>query len=277
MYFKSLFVLLLLVPQIVFAQPQTDDVKPDLIVDPPKSSSAQEQFLEGVKEFSNKDYEKAEQHFMTSHTLAPQNAYTLYNLGLSSYYLQHWGLTIGAWRKALYLEPSLKKSLFLLKEVESKVSQQNVASTSLWQQFLNQFIGYVQWGLLLSGFLLFFTLFFFLWIKYLGKRKTHQQQNLPPPPLAWSMSLSGLAFLLFVFLFASKIIFYFTPQAVALVKIEVKTSPRLEASTLFEVSEGQNLLIKRHQDQWSLVETQSGSLGWAPKEQLFQTSGVISW
>lgn len=126
---------------------------------------------------------------MTSHTLAPQNAYTLYNLGLSSYYLQHWGLTIGAWRKALYLEPSLKKSLFLLKEVESKVSQQNVASTSLWQQFLNQFIGYVQWGLLLSGFLLFFTLFFFLWIKYLGKRKN-------PPTTKFTTSSPCLVYVL---------------------------------------------------------------------------------
>ncbi len=63
-------------------------------------------FLGGVKAYQNRDFPKAKELFSPLLAEYPENPKLLYNLGLVEYQLGNYGMALGLWRKARFLDQS---------------------------------------------------------------------------------------------------------------------------------------------------------------------------
>jgi len=276
MNLKCLFLLIILNPFFVFAQTQSIDAPID---SHPKVANytAQQLFLEGTKLYDKKDYKGARDSFLKSLEKSPDNPYILYNLGLSSFQLKEWGLTLGAWRKSHYLMPQLKNITKLLTQVESKLEHNRFNSPSLWYQFQDRILIYLSENILFFICFMLMGLFSFVTLQYMGKRKEALANETQLPIFSWTLPSLFLILCLGLLLFSAKIYNYAHPQALALKKIQGKTSPTDKASELFDIQEGQTVYIKQVQSPWLQIQTLNGSKAWVLQKSVFHISGHKIW
>lgn len=279
MFFRTILTLILTLSSMHFAMAQDGLNDSSGNDSTPKSTTKNlgtaEAYQLGLKSYQEKDFSLARDHFKAAWSSEPKNSLVLYNWGLSEYQLENKGMALATWRKALFLDPDLEPAA---KAIEFLMATTPVGHStfrgSYWESFRTRVLSRISINQIFFLTLIFLISCGWLVIRYLGQRKLAIDEELPLPPVPWM----GMALLLFFIAFqvtaALKVYDYFTPRATVISQtVTVKSAPTKESSTLFEIYEGSEVLLKRKSSDWSQVKYPGGLTGWVESQSLFHTSG----
>ena len=228
------------------------------------SSWAQEtsvNFVDGIQALQNKDYEKSKEIFSQLLAEHPQNPALLYNLGLSQYHLGQKGLALGLWRKARFLNPSMKQAKAAIQYAEEELfpdRQQPGAFYGIYT-WLKSFSPHLWLALSFLG-----SLFFFWTAITLVARRKEPFSQWP----VWQYSLIPLLIFTFVFSIITSLEFYHVKATVIGSDAITRATPSETAPTLASLSEGLLVNVERRMDDWVQIRTSTGAPGWIKKDKL---------
>jgi tetratricopeptide (TPR) repeat protein len=220
-------------------------------------------FTEGLEFFKKGDFTQSRERFSQLLKENPQDPLLLFNLGLVEFNDKHPGRALAYWRKALYLSPGFSPALSGMAQLK-KTKSFPEDNPLLWLYWRVPFV------FLLGAVFLFFTLSGFLWIRFAAKSK------LGKPAAPWSFALSVVAFLIFTgfAIHDYQLLFMETKATIMEVTVPAYSSPSSEAPSLFEFREGDEVVVRRSQDDWLQVQKSATHVGWIKKNQLLIHSGT---
>ncbi len=244
----------------------------------PQTPSAQELYLAGVKAYQSSKFAEASESFRAAFAKAPQNRAVLFNWGLAEYKQSHFGMAAATWRRALALDPDYSVAEQALAVVKQNLpSQHSAEEPSFFETFRSVVLVKVSGPQLavVTAILLFFS--GWLLLKFLGQRRRalENEQRLPHFPTV-GVALFAL-FLVSAVTSLSKIYDFVQPRAtVVTTSASVFSGPSDSSPSLFELSEGFEVIMNRDQGNWRQITSPGGLSGWVKQEVLFQTSGSES-
>ncbi len=240
-----------------------------------KNLSAAESYQLGLRHYQEKDFSQARDQFQQAWSSEPQNPLILYNWGLSEYQLKNNGMALAAWRKALFLDPDLEPASRAIEFLMATSSIGNISSPrGHWERFRRHILSRMSINQVFFLTLVFMACCGWILIRYLGQRRLAVEEEFPLPPIPWVGIGLFVGFLAFQVTAILKVYDYFTPRATVVTEtVKVKSAPTSESSTLFEVYEGSEVLLKRRASDWSQVKYPGGLTGWVKSQSLFHTSG----
>lgn len=221
-------------------------------------------------------YKEALPHFEATFANKPDNVFNLYNWGRAAYQSNQKGLAVALWRRALYHEPDFTAAKAALEYARTQMPSDAFsppAAGSL-ENLKTGFLRTVPLSNILLLHLLLFTSLGWLVIRYVAQRRQADQAELAPPPFPFISVLFLLLFfassaLLFVALdFRSEV-----RATVVKANAELKTAPQTDASTVFSLLEGTEVVVQSQEKEWTLISYPGGMTGWIQSENLFQSSG----
>lgn len=240
---------------------------------------AQNEFNAGATAYLAKDYKNALNHFNEALKQDPNNESILVNLGLTHYYLQQKGLSLGYFRRALYFSPGfLSPARMGVNLVKNNL---NPPDNSEQIDFLSYLHGQIFQMTSVSSYLflgaLLFLLCGWLWINFIKARKEALEKDLPLPPFSLVIPVLTFCFLVVTTLTGLKVFdLTFIRATVIAPNISVHTAPDEAQMKLFELHEGFEVIIKKLQDDWVQIKYPGQAAGWIKKEHLFVTTGGSS-
>lgn len=237
--------------------------------------SAMEAYQKGLQSFQTQEYEDAKNFFQYAWEKSPKSALSLYNWGLAEHKLGNQGMALAAWRKALFLSPGLKpvkeamEFLFANSSLPGLQRNQNH-----WETFRESVLIRFSFQSLFAMTLILFLISGWKAIQYFGQRYLAIEKELSLPGIPWSGAFFLVLFLGAVSLIGLKVFDYTNPRATVIQQTAtVRSAPTASSSSLFEIYEGAEVLLKRKQPQWSQVKYPGGLTGWVENQSLFHTSG----
>ena len=257
--FYPVFLLFLLTPPLLHSQTTV--------------KTTQELYQEGLGLYQSKEWDEAAARWKLALGAEPNNPIVLYNLGLAKYRQKKLGESIGLWRKALFFDPGLSSARKALVVAVEKTDATLAEST--WLIKASSFLSLPAW---LTLTFLCFTGFGWLLISFLSKRKTALQEELPTPSFPYALLIFSVFFVLFL---ASSTIKYFdqsqTLGTIVSSGALAKSSPNKEATDLFKIPEGSEVILKQVSKNWVQALLPGGLSGWVLKKEIFQNSGEALW
>lgn len=242
-----------------------------------QTPSNEELFREGTNQYQGGKYVEAAKSFETLARQEPDQPELLLNWGLAEFQAGRRGLAIGIWRRALTLNPSLSSAREALTFATQALQLQDFNQSSLVGRLRNNVLAYVGFNQMMSVTLIFLATGGWLLLGYFGKRRKALRQDLPLPQFSWAGSLLTFAFMMSLLLTVLKGIETTIPHATATTMITARTAPDKTSSSLFELREGSDVIVRQAKEGWSQVRHPGGMSGWVPNETLFQTSGIPLW
>ncbi|MCC7404748.1 MAG: SH3 domain-containing protein [Bdellovibrionales bacterium] len=240
--------------------------------------SASAIYQAGVQSYQKGELAKAQGFFLQALDKAPDNKFILYNLGLADFQLESRGRAVGAWRRALYVDPDFSLARRALEFATKQMGPLQSMTISGWESFRADFLTRISLNRALAFNALFLLLGGILLIRYSAKRREAVRAELPSPPLPYVGMFCGLAFMLFVGLSVAKAYDSFTPRATVIAKnLEVRSGPSPDDASLFELPEGHEVIIKQVVNDWVQVTSPGGLTGWVQLNLLFHSSGRKPW
>lgn len=241
----------------------------------PEDLSPEGAYQVGIKSFQEKKYNLAKEAFKRTWQLSQENVFALFNWGLSEFYLGNLGMAAAAWRKALFLSPDFGAARQALDYVQTTSNLNgNISGKSHWETFRNQVLNRITIHQILSLTLISLLASGWLIVRYLGRRTTALNEELPMPPLPTIGLLLLVLFLVGQTISALKIYDHLQPRATIIKdRIMVHSAPTETSSELFELYGGVEVILKRSQDNWSQVRYPGGLTGWVKNQWIFHTSG----
>jgi tetratricopeptide (TPR) repeat protein len=232
----------------------------------PVSAPVTGSFSSGLEAFKKGDFAESRKQFAALLNSNPQDPVLLYNLGLVEMTDKHPGRALAYWRKALYLSPGYSPVLAGMAQLKkSKLLPPDAqVSPMAWLYWR------VPLTILLALSLALFVATGVLWVRVASRAKSGQ-----PGPV---MGLSVSAVLLVVFLGLSahdyQLYHYETKATIMEATAPAFSSPSIEAPSLFEFREGDEVTIRRTQEDWIQVQKSATAVGWIKKNQLLIHSGT---
>jgi len=236
-----------------------------------------EAFQKGIQQFQAGQLDAASQLFRQVVDQEPYNPRALLNWGLTEYKLGRRGLGLAAWRRALAVDPGFSPAKMALDFGLKELNLQK-ARAGLWERLRHNILNHFALEQLLgaSGILMLFS--GWLLIRYLGRRKSALETESPLP--AWptvGLVLSSF-FLLAMAVTALKGIDLLLPRATVIVSsLPVRSAPTEASSTLFEIAEGSDVILRQTKKGWTQIRSPGGMSGWVVESSLFPTSGRLLW
>ncbi len=223
-----------------------------------QAQEAPNAFLGGVKAYQSQDFTKAQELLVPLLQEHPENPAILYNLGLVEYQLGNAGMALGLWRKARFLDQSLKPTQLAIEYAEEQLFP-DPSPPSFIVVLYNSMkrLPFEVWGALC-------LLSFFLgaWFAVdLGIKKRRHISLWP----AWIYFILPVFFVSSFFAFQ---LYYERQQTLGTVITQnqlTRANPSETAPTLSELSEGQVVVIEKTHGPWLQVRTLKGSPGWVPQ------------
>ncbi len=243
-------------------------------------SSPKALYFEGIQNYQKKDYRTAFENFKKALIKSPNHKDTLYNFGLSAEKLKKDGLAIGAWRKALHIDPYFDQARSMLEKVLQRISKKQnlVQFEGLIYSANNKYLNKINFHISMFLTLLFAFFFSFNFIRYMALRKRAYLENERLPTLNFKKISILILFVLSLSMTLGKSFYVFKDRATLVEKSAfLKSAPSNESSTLFEVYEGQHMILIQENDSWMQVEMPMGLKGWLLKTQLFQDGEASLW
>lgn len=218
-------------------------------------------FLDGVKAYQEKDYEKAQGLFKELSAEHPGNPAVLFNLGLAEYHKGNFGLALGLWRKARSLDGGFTPAQMAIDYAEGELFPDDHPPMFL--------LGFVYWLLNLPlhlwitlSLISFFLLGWFS-IEYGAKRQKPLTQWPIWLYLTAPVFLVAICFTSFSYLDSLKV------RATVITKnLLTHTNPSESSPTLSELQEGQVVFIEKEIGEWVQIRTKEGNPGWVSKNSL---------
>lgn len=258
MDFRPLFILWTLVLSALFA---------------PNAIASETHFQTGIAAFQKGDGKQARASFEEALKTDESNPTLLFNLGLVVQNEGQLGLALGLWRKALVFQPNFPQAKQAITWTEGQLEQKQIPhEVTLWESLrakvlvehsLNQFLGLTALLFFASGWLL---------LKYLGRRRRALLEERSLPPFPFITLVSGVFFLTAVCLSAAKAYDQNTLRGtITAKKIEARSAADIQATSLFDLYEGLEVIIRQSQGDWVQVTYPGASTGWIPKSSVFTT------
>jgi tetratricopeptide (TPR) repeat protein len=272
--FKLIFSSLLLVNTISFQAYAQENEKEISSLD------SKGLFFKGIQKYQKKEFNKAFENFEKALAISPNHSGLLYNFGLTAEKVEKEGLAIGAWRKALTIDPYLSQAKVALEKLLSKIQKkQNLESFSDFVYVVNtRFLNKMSFNVALLLTLIIGFTFIFYFIKFFAKRRSAYLNNSAFPLLKSKDILISVLFILFVGTTILKSI-HLSHNMGTLVEnaVLLRTAPSIESSTLLEIYEGQHLILKKQNQDWLQVQLPKGLKGWLLKTHVFQDKESRIW
>jgi tetratricopeptide (TPR) repeat protein len=212
----------------------------------------------------------------------PSNPAVLYNFGLVNLKDNQFGMALALWRKALHLDPQFRQArqgiLFASHKLEHpEIAHDVELSETLHREVLvnvTRFQCTLLW--LAVSLLLGLSV-----IRYIGARHRADASELPMPSFPWLAAVAFVLFCLSSALEVAKIIDAQETRATIVVKkIEARSAPRTDATVLFELYEGLEVVLQQQTEMptrgnetaWAQVTYPGGNTGWVPRSSLFSVT-----
>jgi tetratricopeptide (TPR) repeat protein len=226
-----------------------------------------------LKSYQNGDYDTAKK--ILDETLAQDadNTLVLYNLGLTEYKLGNPGKALAYWRKAINLSPGFSLAEDAINYAKSQMRLVSEEDGALGHKIAAKVLSIVPAPVLYALFLI--TLFIFLkkTISYIAKKRQALLNDQPLPSFSFSSLVSFFVSLLLLYPVAFSYFESLKTRATVITKVvETKSSPNLEAATLYTLNEGESVIVLDKIDNWYKIKDRSGRLGWAQQSLFFLTS-----
>ena len=230
-------------------------------------------FQKGIQAYQSKQYEDARASFQSLLDQGFVTAEILHNLALTQYQLNQKPLALALWRKALSLDPSLRAARNGRDFTEGELNQRGYERDQI-TQFLRSLLEYVSLYEALWMVALMIGAAGFLWIRYLGERKTAFDEELPLPTFPTAAVILSSMLVVWVAFTGLKARQSFKVRATVIGSgVNARSLPAEDGVGLFELRGGSEVLIRRANDGWSQVLNSDGSSGWIKNSDLFITSG----
>jgi len=238
------------------------------------TNSFEQNFQEGVRLYHIKDFDKSRQSFERALESSRHSVSTLTNLGLVSYDLGKKGLALGYLRRALELDPDFSPAMagfkfvwsqLEVKEIPHRIETYETLRENLLKSVpLASFLWLGSFCFLISGALL---------IHYFGRRKRAFDDELPLPPfpaVGAILSLVFLALLSLTFLKAYDL--SMVRGTIVAEKATVRTAPAENETSLFELSQGLEVILRKADADWVQIIYPGGPSGWIRKNEMMTTT-----
>ena len=232
---------------------------------PALAQSPAEPFTIGLEAFKKGAFSQSREQFSQLLQSHPRDPLLLYNLGLVELSDNHPGRALAYWRKALYLKPGYSPVLAGMARLQAvKGSPLGDTNPFLWLYWR------VSIEILLGGALILFVLTGFFWVRFTAARKFEK------PASPWGLALSALGFAAITGLAVHnfQLLHQNTKATVMETAVPAHSSPSAEAPSLFEFREGDEVVVRRSQDEWIQVQKSATAVGWVKKNQVLVHSGT---
>jgi tetratricopeptide (TPR) repeat protein len=253
---------------------------------PPEPASHEGLFEKGLDAYQKKQFTEARdafQRLLDGESGKPRVS-VLHNLALSEFQLDQKPRALAMWRKALSEQPDFKPARQGRDYLESQTSMRPFErdSAALWQRRALEQISIYQL-LWLEALLLGLT--GSIGIRYFSERQTALDGQLPLPPFPTLGAVLSVFFILSTAAIGLKVKDDLTTRATVVVKkANVRSLPADEGVSLFELSGGTELLVRRITnpssgstggntgDSWLQVQSSDGASGWIKSTEALITS-----
>ena len=238
-------------------------------------------FAEGAKSFREGKLEDAKKSFLAIEAEHPNHADTLLNLGLIAFKEERTGAAIGIWRKGLMHEPTNESLFQAVTFARSKLDKQDAPREfSTWERYRQTLL------LRLSPTLVFVVSAFlllgcgWLWLKWIGKRKRAFEEETAAPAAPVGAIVFTILFVFIAGIFVSILIDRNDLRGTVIAsKVSVLSAPELEATSLFELFEGLEVLVRETREvegkSWRRITYPGGLSGWVPAAVVFATTDPV--
>jgi hypothetical protein len=280
MYHRSTYLLFLVLNLSVFgatsaesppAQPPSETANVPAVPLPKEFGS--DSFAKGIQQLQTKDASGALTSFREALLQHPDDTAILTNLGIAAQEAGLKGWAIAYLREALTLGSRLRETRQALEYSLSQLQVKELPhEIEPWEKLReNVLVGIsLPWLLFFNGGAL--LLFGIVWIRFLKERKlAFENESLLPTlrPMHWAASF---VFLISLSLVACKILDLSEVRATIVAeKVSAYSAPSTEAPTLFEITEGLEVLVQREEGKWLQIRYPGGPTGWVNLDQVHIT------
>lgn len=232
---------------------------------------------EGSKLYQSGQFAEAAKAFNTLLSFDPLQPPVLTNLGLAEYQAGHRGLGVGLWRKALVVDPTYVPARKALNFAEQAM-QLGSGEETLWlESFRKDVLSHISLDQLLGLTLIMLLLGGWRILTFLGLRRVALRDELPMPPFSWVGAVFTVIFFAGLATTSLKAMELREPRATAVVRVSARTGPSENSSSIFELREGVDVILRQAKKGWTQIRHPGGMSGWVPNEALYQTSGMPLW
>lgn len=242
------------------------------------AATAQDLYQEGLGFYQSQNWQEAQGRWQKALELEPKNPLILFNLGLARLQLGEIGYAAALWRKAISIDPTLGEARRALRFLNEKHGPRLRTETGLFSSAMDAVTSYLSlpaWGL---SALLGFFLTSWLWIGFIGRARRAHQSNQPSPSFPSRAVAASVGTLFFACALTFK---YFdhrkTAGTVIAAEAFAKSSPSEQATDLFRIQEGSEVILKTTSGEWVQATLPGGLSGWLKKQTVIQTSGTPLW
>jgi len=239
-----------------------------------QDAATEDLFQKGLAAYQNKQFDQARENFSKLLREGQVSANLLHNLALVEYQLDQKAMALALWRKALSISPGFgpAKAGRTLLESQGQMRPLERDSVSLWWARTLENLG-IQELLMLTGVVL--AIFGMLWIRYFAERRIALEDQKPMPAFPGTAIVSAAVLLAALGLVGMKVRDLLTVRATVVAsKVNIKSLPSDSAVALSDISPGNEVQVRRHQDGWAQVRSGDGISGWIKDADVYITSGV---
>lgn len=241
------------------------------------NESDAEAFARAVQSLKAGKTEEAKGNFLSLERTMPGNPAILLNLGLIAMKERRTGAALGLWRKGLTENPTNNELSNAVQWGRTRLQKPDVAHDfDPWESYRSAILlrlSPVAVVVASAAFLLFCGS---LWLRWWGRRRRayEEESALPAAPLA-----AIFITIFFVFLATVSITLFLDRldirATVLKSKVAVLSAPDLEATILFEIFEGLEVLVRDVRlvgsHKWRRITFPGGLTGWVREEDVFST------
>ena len=242
------------------------------------SDAPEVSFAKGLDAFQKNDFENARKAFRESVIKDPERAVVWYNLGLAEQRLGRNGVAMAFWRKALHLRHGFQPAERAIVWTRPKLEKADIPhDVEMWENLRNSTLvkATTYQFELLAAILFFITAWFAL--AYVGRRRRAILDEKPLPSFPLTALISGVLFATLLALTICKIIDDQDLRATVIAKkVEAKALPDASSTTLFELYEGLEVIVRQSRPGWVQVTFPGGATGWIARGALFTNSDRLA-
>lgn len=215
-------------------------------------------FVEANSAYDRQDFEKAVELYNILLEQNPQNGHLLFNIGNAFYRLDKLGKAIGYYLKAMQHIPR-DEDLSANLEYARKRSVDEKEETSIWSNLSNEWIK----RLSLKEWLRLVIIANFLFWLFAGIRLFWKREF-----LSWLIGSFGMIAVIFMIGFVCRL----NVDSVGVIisrEAAIFSAPNPEATVLFQLHEGSEVVIEEQISEWIKIEYSSKKKGWVPQDSIF--------
>ena len=232
----------------------------------------------GIQSFQKGELTKAQDLFLQALEKSPDNKFILYNLGLTDFQLEQRGRAVGAWRRALYIDPDFSLARQAYSFALRKMGPLHSGTSNSWEAFRQDILSWLSLDRGLAVTALFLLIGGVFLIRYWARRRDSILHETPSPPVPYTGFVCAMIFLLAGAITLAKAYDNYFPRATITAKrVDVRSGPSPEDASLFELLEGHEVIINQAVREWAQVTYPGGLTGWVQRDSLFHSSGRKPW